>query len=891
MVDEKHVYEAYESPPIPTYEEATSSLTASRLGPQEISDDAERQGLLGHELATETSSRRRNGYYHPPSVQSARSSEDSGLGSPVRESDDDELRQEMEEMDILDPESADDGRARRNRSRGRFSKRFYSITNSFSQFHLPRIPWPSFGFSWLTSRLPTIPEEYRPGWAIIARLCGLVLIIALVYILVVSEIFQPGAGFGQPFNLESVRQFATENINPVKIEENLKYITSYDHVGGSEGSYYLGQWIQGKFRDAHMDALTHDEYFVYMNYPKKDGRRVAIIDPPEKVWEAKLEEGSAYNPPRAQTAAFHGLSASGNVTGRLIYANYGHKKDFKRLWDSGIDVQGAIVLLRYHNSQSDRAMKMKAAQNAGVAGVLIYSDPAEDGFKKGAVWPNGRWRPEDSIQRGSVALTSWIAGDVLTPGSASTSNQKRIPKENNPGLTTVPSIPLSWKNAQKLLQSLNGVGEALPDEWVGAVPDVGDKWFSGHHNSSPIVNLRNFQDQVEKQRISNVFGSFIGSEDKAKKVIVGNHRDAWCFGAANPGSGTAVMLEIARVLGDLRLQGWRPLRTIEFASWDAEEYNLMGSTEHVEGNMEELRANAIAYLNVDSGVTGNKLRANGSPILTNAWLRVLGRLNDAPNQREKTLRNLWDETNSKIGGLGAGSDYVAFQHMAGCSSIDFGFEGPEHGGMYHSCYESFDWMTKYVDPGFKYHVLLAQVWVLLILELSQEPIVPLKLQDYAESLQEEALALVDWTETKGQGYNMDMFQPLIDAVSAFTTKAKEFHSWEDYWYGQVVGAGGFEAQGLTVQRIQHNARLANFETNLLDINHDMGKEDNIVRGLPGRAQYKHTIYAPDVSGSGVDSSIFPFARDAIEANNWTLATEMIQKTADTLNYAVDKLMH
>lgn len=588
--------------------------------------------------------------------------------------------------------------------------------------------------------------------------------------------------------------------------------------------------MTSKWHDVRkMTSADTPRYFVYMNYPKKDGRRVAIVNPPEKAWEARLEEGSAYDPPRSQTAAFHGMSASGNVTGPLIYANYGHKKDFKRLWDSGVDVQGAIVLVRYYGTQSDRGMKIKAAQDAGVAGVLIYSDPAEDGFKKGEVWPKGRWRPEDSVQRGSVALTSWIAGDVLTPGVPSTQNEKRISKDKNPALPNIPSLPLSWKNAQKLLQSLKGIGEKLPEDWVGGVPDVGDQWFSGHHNSSPIVNLQNFQDEVEKQRIQNVFGSFIGIEDKAKKVIVGNHRDSWCFGAADPGSGTAVMLEVARVLGELRLQGWRPLRTIEFASWDAEEYNLMGSTEHVEANMDELRANAVAYLNVDVGVTGNKLRANGSPIFKNAWLRVLDRLTD-PLQN-KTLRNLWDEANSKIGGLGAGSDYVAFQDMAGCSSIDFGFEGPDHGDMYHSCYESFDWMVKYVDPGFIYHNLLVQVWVLLILELAQELIIPLKLKDYAEALKDESLALMDWTETKGTGYNIAMFQPLVDAVSAFSVRAKEFHSWEDYWYQQVYGAGGIETQGLTVHRIGHNSRLASFETNLLDLNRDTSHENRETRGV------------------------------------------------------------
>lgn len=833
MADEKHLYEIREEPPIPTYEEATSSSNPqySRRGPQEASDDAERQTLLGYDLPSgsdsQSNSRRRNGYYHPPSVQSVDDDDDgdSGLGSPVDADEEAQLRATMEEMEILDPESAEDGRSRRNRSRGRFSKRFYSITNSLSGLHLPRIRWPSSPgalFHSLRSRLPTIPEEYKPGWAVIARLCGLIVIVALVYLLVVSEVVPMGGGsFGVPFNPESVRQFALQNVDTSEIQENLRYVTSYDHVAGTEGSYILGQWIEEKFKEAHMDTYTHDEYFVYLNYPKEKGRRVAIVEPADKRWEAKLEENNVDDPPRAQTLTFHGLSASGNVTGPLIYVNYGDKKDFKTLWDSGIDVQGAVVLMRYYGPQSDRAMKVKAAQNAGVAGVIMYSDPAEDGFKKGKAWPDGRWRPADSVQRGSVALSNMIIGDVLTPGRPSTKDQKRMSKDKNPALPTIPSIPISWSDAQKLLQSLQGIGEEIApqgnyEHWIGGVPDVGEKWWTGHPEKSPKVNVRNEQEEVDKQRITNVFGSFLGSEDKAKKIIIGNHRDSWCFGAADPGSGTAVMLEVARVLGELRMQGWRPLRTIEFASWDAEEYNMIGSTEHVEANMEELRANAIAYLNVDVGVTGDKLWANGSPIFKHAWSRVLDRLSD-PHQNV-TLLELWKKNHDgKLGGLGVDSDYAAFQDLAGCSSLNFGFSGPEHGNMAHSCYETFDWVSKYIDPDFAYHSLLAKIWVLVVLELAQEPIIPLKVDDYASALQEEGQKLIEWTEKQGGDYDIGMFQPLVDALANVGGKASEFGQWETVWYNQVYGTGGFETQGLTVQRVAHNARMASFESDLLDV--------------------------------------------------------------------------
>jgi len=563
-----------------------------------------------------------------------------------------------------------------------------------------------------------------------------------------------------------------------------------------------------------------------LNYPKKDGRRVAIVEPKEKAWEARLEEKSIYDPPRPQMQSFHALSASGNVTGPLIYVNYGHKKDFKAMWDSQIDVKGAVVLMRYYGTQSDRAMKVKAAQDAGAAGVLMYSDPADDGFQKGDAWPAGRWRPKDGVQRGSVALSNMIIGDVLTPGRASTKEEERMPKDKNPALPSIPSIPISWENAQKLLQSLDGIGNEVFPDWVGGVPDV-KKWFSGHPEKSPKVNLQNLQDEVDKQRITNIFGSFVGTEEKAKKIVVGNHRDSWCFGAADPGSGTAVMLEVARVLGELRLQGWRPLRTIEFASWDAGEYNRIGSTEHVEANLEELRANTIAYINIDVGVTGDKLSANGSPIFKHALTRVLNRLTD-PLQNE-TLLEMWENDNRELGPLGAGSDYVAFQDLAGTSSIDLGFSGPEHGDMKGSCYDTYEWMENFVDPGFLYHDRLVQIVVLFILELAQEPIMPLKVDDYAAVLQEEGKKLVDWAQTKSGDFKIDIFKPLFDALGGFTKQSQDFAAWETMWYNQVYATGGFETQSLTFQRMEHNGRMSTFESDLLDL--PRGEEDKGSHGV------------------------------------------------------------
>lgn len=472
-------------------------------------------------------------------------------------------------------------------------------------------------------------------------------------------------------------------------------------------------------------------YHVYLNYPRPSGRRVAIVSPIELVWEAKLEEEPAYpdrDPPVVQTLNFHGHSRAGNVTGPLVYANYGSREDFRRLKEQGVDLNGAIVLVRHHNSQGDQGSKVKAAELAGAVGCLIYSDPSEDGFKMGEVWPNGRWRPSDSVQRGAVSLSGWVVGDVLTPGYASTNEADRQPKDGNAGLVNIPSLPLAWRDAQKLLQSLKGHGQKVAEEWVGGVPDL-DEWWTGGKDS-PLVNLRNEQDEEERQPIWNVMGQIKGAEQPEKKIIVGSHRDAWCFGATDSGSGTAIMLELVHIFTELGRLDWLPRRTIQFASWDGQASNLMGSTEWVEDNMDDLRRNAYAYLNVGGAVSGTKLRASASPVFKRALLRALDRTADPISNQ--TLRSKWDQSRSELEGVGAGGDYVAFQDLAGTSSIDISFGG--EGYPSHSCYDNFEWMAKYGDPGFGYHVVLAQVWALLILEIADQSVLPFDLETYADQI-------------------------------------------------------------------------------------------------------------------------------------------------------------
>ena len=806
MGGEKSTYVPYENLPIPTYEEAIlrPSSSQSFLGPTEVSHDAERQGLLGRTIPQHDG-------YRAPTVESARSSLDflpSSAGSSRRGSAEG-LQREMEQMEVLDPVVAGYPEGSRGH---RLSKRITSLKQSLSSIHLPFRQWlPSLEH--LGARIPPLAQGCRVNWILVGRVFALLLVITLVWLLFVSNLFTIGKrqGTKQMFDPESVRIYVQSHINETYIRESAKHLTSFDHVAGTEGNFVLARWVEGLFSAARLENTGLERFDVYLNYPTKAGRRVAIIDPPDMAWTAALDEEFAYpDPPREQTYVFHGLSKTGNVTGPLVYANYGSREDFQKLADNGINVTGSIVLVRYYGTQTDRALKVKAAELAGAVGCVVYSDPAEDGFTKGKVFPDGRYMPSDGVQRGTVGLTSWVAGDVLSSGFASLPGErKREAKEDSSGLNKIPSLPLASRDAQKLLEALKGHGKKF-DGWAGGLHV---EYSTGDQNS-PIVHLMNEQDEVERQPIYNVLGRITGIEQSEKSIIVGNHRDAWCFGAADPGSGTAVFLEIIRIFGELLKLGWRPLRTIEFTSWDAEEYNLIGSTEHVEARMEDLRQNGVAYLNVDIAAVGDDFKASGCPSFEKVLVDVLDRVDDPVKNR--TLRSLWEEKNRTLGGLGAGSDHVAFQDMAGTASIDMTFAGPAF--PYHSCYDNFAWMNKFGDPGFQYHKRLAQVWALLVLEMADAPLIPFDYEAYARYVKGYVADLEQYAISKRGSTQTLNFKPLHDAVDLFANNAEEFHHWDKAWTDVVYGQGGFESNVMAIKRISHNTRMANFETNLLDVN-------------------------------------------------------------------------
>jgi N-acetylated-alpha-linked acidic dipeptidase len=524
------------SPPIPTYDEATSASNP----------------LLGSNAESESSGRA----YQPPTARPARSSEDSlydpHLGGDdltslatdsdlAERSDIDGLDYQEDDLELEELGNASSSRRRRRGTGPGWKGRLSNLRRRVGRWKMWQRPsWlPTGGsrFSFQCCQNLEFPESWHNGSSIVARLLGLFILIGLGYALFALAIFPASQNeLATMFDPESVRQYAQGSVDVNRIQKYLEHVTSFDHVAGTTGSFYLAEWMKDLFVQAGMDEVTIDEYEVYLNYPKKDGRRVAIIDPPQLAFEATLEENPAYPDPnlvgKENTLVFHGHSRAGNVTGPLIYCNYGSRDDYRNVCGAGgVNCTGAIAIVRYYGTQSDRALKVKAAEEWGINGVLIYSDPAEDGFLKGKVWPEGRWRPADSVQRGAVSLMSWIVGDVLTPGWASTSSAKRIGKDNNPGLVNIPSLPLSWRDAQVLLQSLNGHGKKVRKDAQGGVPKV--DWWTGDQ-TSPIVLLQNEQDESEKQKIFNVMGRIEGIEPGSKAVVIGNHRDSWCFGAADP---------------------------------------------------------------------------------------------------------------------------------------------------------------------------------------------------------------------------------------------------------------------------------------------------------------------------------------------------------------------
>jgi len=670
--------------------------------------------------------------------------------------------------------------------------------------------------------------------------------------------------------------------------EHLRMLTREPHVAGTPEDYRTAVYVRDQLRKFGISAELR-EYQVLLPQPKRP--TVLELVAPRRV-RLNLQEAVIAEDPSSAHARiiplFNAYSASGDVTAPLVYVNYGLPDDYAALKKIKVDVKGKIVIARY--GRSFRGVKAKVAEENGAVGLVIYSDPAEDGYAQGDVYPNGPWRPETSAQRGSVMYIFQYPGDPLTPGKPSVAGTARL-KQDDPTLNIprIPVQPISYGDARRLLEPLRG--PVRPSGFQGGLP------FAYHVGGTEDVRVHlKTEMDFQIRTIWNVIGRIEGAEEPDRWVVLGNHRDAWTFGAVDPNSGTAAMLELARGFGELLKTNWRPRRTIIFGSWDAEEQGLIGSTEWVEENAAELKTNAVAYLNMDSAVSGANFGASSVPTL---WKLVRAAARDVPDPKTgKSVYQAWQDrvrearpeaeltdaaagtdapiAEARINALGSGSDYTPFLQHLGIASLDMGFGGDY--GVYHSAYDSFNWMEKFGDPGFVYHVAAAQIWGTITLRLANARALPFDYADYAAELRDfinetqktaARRKLADDYDTKAM---LDAVKDLEDASASLRKRQRDLIDDID------KNSGGADIKRAQARRVMlMNDSLIAAERALTD-----------ERGLRNRAWYKHQIYAPGLY-TGYAAQPLPDLRQAIDDRNTANAREAAVRITQAIRRAVGVL--
>jgi len=556
-----------------------------------------------------------------------------------------------------------------------------------------------------------------------------------------------------------------------------------------------------------------------------------------------------------------------------VYANYGSPEDFQKLEQMKVDVRGKIVVVRY--GQNFRGVKAFEAQERGAAGVLIYSDPADDGWRRGDKYPQGPWRPDTGAQRGSIGYMFEFAGDPTTPGVASVTSlpdSKRVPAEQSLQMPKIPTTPLSYADAWPILQHLGGPDS--PRDWQGALP------FTYHVGPGPAKVKIHLKQDYQFRTIWDVTGLVRGSEWPDEWVVAGNHRDAWVYGAVDPNSGTAAMLETVHGIGELLKSGWKPKRTIVFGSWDAEEQGLIGSTEWGEQHADEL-ANAAAYFNVDVAVSGPKFGASSVPSLKQ-FIREVTKA--VPSPKGGTVYEAWGKANKAgagpqeeasggtyrppeaqttadvpVGDLGSGSDYTVFLQHLGVPSTDIGSTGPY--GVYHSAFDNFNWFKKFGDPDFTYEQEMARVYGLEVLRMADSDVLPYDYEEYGK----EIAAYIDAAKKK--------------AETKFGNRTPNFTT-------ATEAARHFQEAGSKISDKQRKLRV-----NPTNLNQTLRKAERallIPDGLPDRTWYRHAIYAPG-RYTGYAAVVIPGVNEAIDKGNPEQTGQQIAVLAAALDRAAKVL--
>jgi N-acetylated-alpha-linked acidic dipeptidase len=694
--------------------------------------------------------------------------------------------------------------------------------------------------------------------------------------------------------------------DPANLRAYMQRLTARPHHVGSTYDKENAEWLLARLKEWGLDAAI-ESFEVLFPTPKE--RALEMLDPTR--FTAKLQEPTVPVDPTSgqhdeQLPTYNAYSIDGDVTAPLVYVNYGIPADYEQLERLGVSVKGAIVIARYGNSW--RGIKPKVAAEHGAVGCLIYSDPHDDGYVEGEVFPAGPMRPQDGVQRGSVMDMPVYPGDPLTPGVGATKDARRLTLGEVTTLTKIPVLPISYADAQPLLAALGG--PVAPPAWRGSLP------ITYHVGPGAKVHLK-AKFNWDTKPLYDVIARIPGSVYPDEWVIRGNHHDAWVNGAEDPISGTSAVLEEARAMGALLKQGWKPKRTIIFCFWDGEEPGLLGSTEWAETHSEELQRKAVVYINSDTNGRGF-LGAEGSHTLEKfvnsvardvedpetkmtVWKRLqLSRtrpsMPGAP--QEEHAANTPGLQDIPIGALGSGSDYTAFLDHLGIASLNLGFGGEDRGGIYHSVYDDYYWYTHFSDTDFVYGRALAQTAGLSVMRLADADLLPFDFDDFTDTIRRyvsevRRLATDRRNEIIQRNRQIDEgfftatndprfpthppakepvppflnFAPLENGLAALerTTQAYD----QAFAHASQNGASALARAALR----EANARLIAVERALI-----------LNEGLPNRPWFKHQIYAPGLyTGYGVKT--LPAVRESIEQKQWALADQEITKVGKVLENA------
>lgn len=621
--------------------------------------------------------------------------------------------------------------------------------------------------------------------------------------------------------------------------EHLAVYTSVPHVAGTDGDW---QTVEYTVEQLELMGFSPNvsEFEATVTYPIS--RSLKLIEPVQftaGLQEAYIPVDPTSGDPRV-IPTFNAYSATGDVTAPVVYVNYGQYSDYQTLLSLGVNLTGAIHIARY--GMIFRGTKAMLAEMYGASGVLIYSDPADDGYGMGPVYPDGPWRPESGVQRGSASFLSLCPGDP-TSDLCQPANGTAIQT-----MATIPIQPISWGDAYPILSNLGG--QPVPEGWQGALN------FTYHIGPGPAVANLNINTNLTKAKLWNVIVEIKGSGDyKDEYVLLGNHRDAWTFGGVDPNSGTAALLEVARAFSVLLDAGWTPNRTIVLASWDGEEYGLLGSTNWANQNAHKYGKKLIAYLNVDTAVAGiPTLAAGGTPSLAQL-LRDVTEVVIDPN----TNLPISQVSNFSFPLLGSGSDFTAYLDHLGIPSVDLSFSGDY--GVYHSVYDSFHWMVSQCDPTFGYHRAMAQLWGLMALRIATTEIMPLNVTngDYTASLYSSLAFTQSLLNSTVNGTTVDLTS-LVSAIKNFEAATVVFNNSIPNTDPQTV-----------------NQVLLGLERYFLG------------PGLPGRPYYKHVLQAPGVY-LGYNADPFPGVNQAIRDQDWDEVAQQLAILSDCIDAAANSLL-